>query len=170
MKTIIQAAVESGRPPLELLLDEPGRKRSKWDGKLIKAYFYEKSTDLEGHPIWVEESPDVVFSARRRKIRSLAVVEKAQEDHGKKKNPEKGVRFYAEAVLAPGAQWPTREAWMKKNRESPDDYATDDAKAQERIDSAEARAAERVANDPDLMRIVAEAEAKIKLASDRQGK
>lgn len=160
MKPIIRAAVESGRPPLELLLDEPGRERDKWDGKLIKALYLNEAFEIEGHPVWVEESPNVVFEAKRKKIRSLAVVEAAQDTHGKKKNPEKGVRFYADAKLKPGATWPTRKEWldMRAGKERP----AESGENAQRISEAEERAKARVANNPEVARIVAEAEAKLK--------
>ena len=161
MKSIIQAAVDSGRPPLELILDEPGRPRCKWDGKLIKALYLNKAFEVDGHPVWVEESPDIVFEAKRLKIRSLAVVEGAQETHSNKKNAEKGVKFYAEAKLKPGATWPTRQAWIdRKMGKVKDAEATGDDSA--RIKAAEDRARAKVEANPDLARIVAEAEAKLK--------
>lgn len=160
MADVIQAAVDSGRPPLELLLDEPGRKRGKWDGKLIKGLYLSKQFEINGHPIWVEESPDIVFEAKRRKLRSAAVTEAAEETHSKKKNPEKGVRFYAEAKLKPGAAWPTRKAWSERRAGKIADVETgNNAK---RVSEAEERAREKVAANPEVARMVAEAERKLK--------
>ena len=167
MKTIIRAAVDSGRPPLELLLDEPDRPRCKWDGKLIKALYLQEAFELEGYPIWVEESPAVSFMARRRDVRSLKAVEDAQAAHGKKKDPPNGVRFYAEAKLLPGHTWPTRAEWMKKKSQSPGEFEALDEQAEQRISEAEARAAEKVASNPEATRIIEEALARVKRASDR---
>lgn len=167
MKTIIRAAVDSGRPPLELLLDEPDRPRCKWDGKLIKALYLQEAFDLEGHPIWVEESPAVSFVARRRDVRSLKVVEDATAAHQKGKNPANGARFYAEAKLLPGQTWPTRTEWLKKKTQSPGEFAASDKVAEARIAEAEARAAEKAAANPDVARIIDEVKARVKRASDR---
>lgn len=159
MKTIIRAAVDSGRPPLELLLDEPDRRRSKWDGKLIKALYMNEAFDVEGHPIWVEESPDIIFQAKKRVFRSKAVVEAAQDTHRKKKNPEKGVTFYAKPVLKPGKKWPTRAGWLaKQNEPTPDDMK--DEKMNVRAREAEERAAAKAAANPKVQRILEQLAAK----------
>ena len=161
MKPIIQAAVDSGRPPLELILDEPDRPRCKWDGKLIKALYLNKAFEVDGYPVWVEESPDIVFEAKTLRIRSLKVVEMAQESHSNKKNPEKGVKFYAEANLKPGATWPTRKEWMDRKLGKVAD-AQKTGNDTERVQAAEERARAKVEADPEIARIVAEAEAKLK--------
>lgn len=158
MKPIIRAAVDSGRPPLELLLDEPNRKRCKWDGKLIKALYLNEAFEIEGYPVWVEESDSIFFKAKRHKIRSLAVVEAAQQTHQEKKNPEKGVRFSAEAKLKPGHKWPTRADWIKKRSGVVEDITADtDA---ERAAEAEERARAKVQQDPEVAAILAEFEEK----------
>ena len=168
MKPIIRAAVDSGRPPLELILDQPNRPRGKWDGKLIKALYLNEAFEVEGYPIWVEESPDIQFQAKAKTIRSLAVVEAAQETHGKKKHPEKGRRFYAKAVLKPGKKWPTRADWL--NRGQSQEEAVQDEKAAimaDRAREAEARAAAKVAQNPEIQRIVEDVQAKLKQRADR---
>ena len=145
---------------MELILDQPGRPRDKWDGKLIKALYLNEAFEVEGHPVWVEESPNVVFEAKRKKIRSLAAVEAAQETHGKKKNPDKGIRFYADARLKPGATWPTRQEWLDRRRAG--EGAVETGESAERVAEAEERARVKVAQNPEVARIVAEAEAKLK--------
>ncbi|QAU07380.1 tail assembly chaperone [Microbacterium phage Platte] len=163
MKPIIQAAVDSGRPPLELLLDQPNRKRGKWDGKLIKALYLNKAYEVEGYPIWVEESPDIRFEAVPRVIRSLQVVEIAQDAESKRDNPTKGKRFHAEARLRPGAKWPSRKDWEKRHRSGevvPEDGVT--VRQSKIAEDAEARAAAKVAQDPEVQKVLAEFEARRK--------
>lgn len=154
MKPIVQAAVDSGRPPLELLLNEPDRKRSKWDGMLIKGLYLAKAYEIEGYPIWVEESPDVTFKSVPRVIRSLAVVEKAQSDESKKDNPTKGKRFHAEAVLAKGAKWPTRIDW--ESRKAHGEIIPEDGVDTKVAEEAENRARAKAELDPEAQRIIAE--------------
>lgn len=170
MKPIIRAAVDSGRPPLELLLDEPDRKRCKWDGKLIKALYMNEAFEVDGYPIWVEESPDIEFRARTRTIRSAEVVEKKQNQKAGKKNQE-GKRFFAEAILKPGKKWPTRSDWLAKQRKGAPEIDPEDEKAILRAKEAEERAAARMAEataaDPELARIIADAEARLKAQSAR---
>ena len=160
MKPIIQAAVDSGRPPLELLMNQPDRKRSRLDGILIKALYLNKSYDIEGYPIWVEESPDIEFKAVPRVIRSLKVVEEAHDKESKKDNPTKGKRFHAEAVLRPGAKWPSRVDWEKRHRSGeviPEDGVT--PRLAKIAEDAEVRAAAKVAADPEVQKVLAEFEA-----------
>lgn len=153
MKPIIQAAIESGRPPLELLMDEPNRERTRLDGTLIKAYYLQKAYEIDGYPVWVEESPNVTFESKTRVIRSLAVVEAAQEAESKKKSPRAGKRFHAEAKLRPGASWPTRAEWMA-GRSGGAEYA-EDSTLVDRTREAEERAAALVAQNPEAAHIVA---------------
>ncbi|QDH48056.1 tail assembly chaperone [Microbacterium Phage DejaVu] len=170
MKPIIQAAVDSGRPPLELLLNQPDRKRSKLDGILIKALYLNKAYEIEGYPIWIEESPDIHFKAVPRVIRSLQVVEIEQERESKKDNPTKGKRFHAEAVLRPGATWPTRSDWEKRHKSGeviPEEGVT--VRQNKIAKDAEARAAAKVAQDPEVQKVLAEFEEKRKRRTGSMG-
>lgn len=155
MRSVIQAAVDSGRPPLELLLDEPGRKRCRLDGILIKALYMYNAYEIEGYPIWVEESPDITFKAVPRVIRSLKVVEIEQDKESQKKNPEKGKRFHAEAVLRKGAKWPTRREWEER-RARGEVVPEGGVNATAITAEAEERARLKAEGDPEVERIVAE--------------
>lgn len=155
MKPIIQAAVDSGRPPLELILNQPDRKRSKWDGMLIKGLYLAKAYEIEGYPIWVEESDAISFKAVPRVIRSLKVVEEAQaKESAKGERAAKGKRFHAEAVLAPGRTWPTRLEWEK--RRSNGEVIPEEGVSTKATEEAEARAKAKVEGDPEAQRIIAE--------------
>jgi hypothetical protein len=144
--------VESGLPPLALLLNEPKREYSRWDMKLIKAYYFEQSYQVEGFPIWVEESPNVQFVAKSKIIRSQAVVESAQEKESKKKNPAKGKRFYAEPVVTSGGTWPRRKDWRDSQYEKIS--AARGETDQKRAAEAEMRAAQKASNDPEIQKII----------------
>lgn len=166
MKPIIRAAIDSGRPPLELLLDDPGRKRSKWDGILIKALYLQEAYELEGYPIWIEESDAIRWEVGHRDVRSLSVVEKAQKDESGKKNPTPGRRFYAVPKLLPGRKWPTRQEWLDRRasgQTTPEDGTVD----LERIEAAEERARLKAEANPDVESIIAEFERRFKSADGR---
>lgn len=155
MKPVIQAAVDSGRPPLELLLNDPGRKRSKWDGMLIKGLYLNNAYDIEGYPIWVEESDAVSFEAKPRVIRSLKVVEEAQaKESAKGDRARKGIRFHAEAKLLPGRTWPTRKDWEQRHARG--EIIPEEGMQPRGAEEAEARAKAKVDADPEAQRIVAE--------------
>lgn len=168
MKPLIRAAVDSGRPPLELILDEPDRKRCKWDGILIKALYLQEAYELEGYPIWVEESKDIQFELRHRDVRSLSVVEAAQAAESKKENPTKGRRFYAVPKLLPGRKWPTRKAWLD-SRSNGGDTDEDGAIDIKRIQEAEERAKAKAEANPEVERIIAEFERRFKSADGSMG-
>lgn len=96
---------------------------SKWDLKLIHAYYINEMFELEGHPIHIEESPDIIWTAQRRTLRSAAAVEAEQDKLGKSKAKNHGVRVFAVPKLREGAKWPTRAEWAqgKQKVESTED-------------------------------------------------
>lgn len=140
------------------------------DGILIKALYLYKAYEVEGYPIWVEQSGDIEFKAVPTVIRSLKVVEIAQEAESKKDNPEKGKRFHAEAVLTPGAKWPTRKDWEQRRKSGeiePDGVSN--ARLSRIAEDAEARAAAKVAEDPEVQKVLAEFEARRKSRAGSMG-
>lgn len=93
--------------------------RGKWDLKLIKAYYVNQAFEIDGHPIHIEESPDIVWLAKRKTVNSLKVVEAEQERMQKNdKAKYHGVRVYAEPKLLEGRKWPTRKDWAERQKKS----------------------------------------------------
>ena len=87
---------------------------SKWDLKLVHAFYLNQAFEIDGHPIHVEESPDIIWVARRKKLRSAEVVDRENERLQKSKGKNHGIRVFAEPTLKPGAKWPTRAAWQAR--------------------------------------------------------
>ena len=137
---------------MALLMNEPQRKYSRWDMKLIKAYYFEQSYQIEGFPIWVEESPSVTFVARSRIIRSQAAVERAQDAESKKKTPTHGKRFYAEPVVTSGSTWPRRKDWHERERRKAS--VAREELSQVRTEEAEDRAREKALDSPEVQDII----------------
>lgn len=133
-------------------MNDPKREYSRWDMKLIKAYYFEQSYQVDGFPIWVEDSPNVQFVAKSKIIRSQAVVEKAQAGEGKKKNPTHGKRFYAEPVVTNGKRWPRRKDWQE--RQSQKALAARAEIEQLRAEQAEERAKQKTADNPEIQDII----------------
>lgn len=130
---------------------------------LIKGLYLANAYEVEGYPIWVEESASVTFKAVPRVIRSLQAVEIEQAKESKKDNPTKGKRFHAEAVLLPGAKWPTRKEWEERHRRGetiPEEGVT--VKSAKIVRDAEDRAREKTSQDPEALRIIAEFEERFK--------
>lgn len=137
---------------MALLLNDPKREYSRWDMKLIKAYYFEESYQVDGFPVWVEESPNVSFVARSKVIRSQAVVEAAQAAENKKKNTTHGKRFYAEPVIATGGRWPRRKDWQEKQRNNAASNLSEIQ--QRRAEGAEERAASKAADNQEVQDII----------------
>lgn len=133
-------------------MNDPKREYSRWDMKLIKAYYFEQSYQVEGFPIWVEDSPNVQFVAKSKIIRSQAVVEKAQEAENKKKRPTHGKRFYAEPIVTSGGTWPRRRDWQDKERRRASAARVEID--QKRMDAAEERAKQKAAENPEIQNII----------------
>jgi hypothetical protein len=121
---------------------------------LIKGLYLANAYEIEGYPIWVEESDAITFEAVPRVIRSLQAVEVAQAAESKKENPTKGKRFHAEARLARGRKWPTRKDWEERHRRG--EIVPEDGVVAKGLEAAEDRAREKVANDPKAQQIIAE--------------
>lgn len=109
-------------PPLALLMDDASRlgKYAKWDLKLIKAFHINEAFDINGHPPWVEESPDIIWKAKTKTLRSAKVVDAEQSRLQKSNANTDGVQVMAVPTLRPGAKWPTRQAWSDRIRLKPD--------------------------------------------------
>lgn len=137
---------------MALLLNDPKREYSRWDMKLIKAYYFEQSYQIDGFPVWIEESPNVSFVARSKIIRSQAVVEAAQAAENKKKNPTNGKRFYAEPVVTNGSAWPRRRDWQNRQHDIASFNFTE--KQQRRASEAEERASSKASSNPEIQGII----------------
>lgn len=129
-----------------MLFDDLEKKPTQWDAKLIKGLYMMEAFEVEGHPIWIEESPDIEFKAVPRDIRSLEAIEKKQEAESKKKNPRKGRRFIAIAKLKNSeSKWPTRAAWIEANRKKREGKPSEvsEKKIIDRDNAAEERAKQK---------------------------
>jgi hypothetical protein len=98
------------------LFNDPSRRDvwSRWDLKLVQAYHVNLTFEVEGHPIHVEESPDIIWKAVRKKLRSAEAVDREADRLKKSKGKNHGVRIMAVPELRDGATWPTRAAWAKR--------------------------------------------------------
>lgn len=122
LKPIIKAAIKSGVPPMALITDDPTRTENcKWDLKLIKAYYINQAFEIDGHPIHIEESKDIIWTAKRKLLRSAEAVDREQERLEKSKAKNHGIRIVATPNLKPGATWPTRASWLAQKESAIDD-------------------------------------------------
>lgn len=110
------------------------KKYSIWDYRLIKGLYNYDSYEVDGYPAHIQDSPDVSFVADKKIIRSQAAVERRENAYMKSlkdRDREPGLRFYPKMVLADGAKFPSRKAWLEglRARESGDS----DAQKREKI-------------------------------------
>lgn len=79
--------------------------------------------EVEGWPVWIDQSPRVAFSAKTRKSKSAEALERAQWQEQKKaekaKNyvPNFGARYYAVPTTMDGGPMPTKREWIKEQQE-----------------------------------------------------
>ena len=107
-------------------MDDPSRSAyCKWDLKLIKAYYINQAFDIDGHPPWVEDSPDIIWKTRKKTMRSAKAVEDEQDRLGKSNGNTNGVRVMPVPTLRKGAKWPTRKEWSERLSRSPEDLEDD---------------------------------------------
>lgn len=111
---------------MALIMDDLGgeRKYCKWDSKLIKAYYLHEAYDIDGHPPWVHESPDISWTTKRKKLRAAEVVEAEQERLQNGNSSNHGVRIMAIPKLRDGAKWPTRKSWEERMAAKAEDGAS----------------------------------------------
>lgn len=148
--------MDSGLSPLGLASNRPDRKRDRWDAQLIKGLYLLESYEVEGFPVWWEESERVGFRAKKKLIRSKQVVDKAQAAAAKSNGENHGIIHYAEPYLKRGSGWPTMAEW--KSKQSQNETVSDEdgeAKVSAQSAGAEERAAEAVKNNPELQAILA---------------
>lgn len=127
-------------------MDDPSRREyCKWDLKLIKAFYINKAFEVDGHPIHIEESPDIAWVAETRTLRSAAAVDALQERLSNSKSKNHGVRVVAVPKLREGATWPTRSAWHESMSQKSSAAAVGDQKLKSVAIQQEARAAAKLA-------------------------
>lgn len=138
--------MESRIPPTALLLEDTGRTSyTFWDHRLIKALYAKDNWEVEGYPIWVEESRNVSFRAETKIIRSRSAVDRKEKALNKihKEGLPPGMTIYPKAVLKDGESWPRRSDWLAAKAEGRATDVVDEdksAKFAQRARDAEERA------------------------------
>lgn len=152
MRPIIRAAIESKIPPLSLLFEDTKRKYSFWDYRLIKALYINESIEVDGYPIYVRESKNIIPVPRKVYDPISTALEIAQERDLKRRThkngvmPDHGARWIVDLQLREGASWPTRQEWVDSRREKPAPDAAVQEQESQRAQEAEERATERIRN------------------------
>lgn len=122
LKPCIRAAIDSGRPPAAVILEDSSRTEwCDWDYRIVKAFYLLEQYEIEGWPIWYDESPDVTFLAKKRTSKAAAALEKAQHADQKRRTdkqgnvrPAFGERWYVVPEIREGGKRPTMEDWASK--------------------------------------------------------
>jgi hypothetical protein len=161
----IRAGVKSGLPPLALLKSDPEQKRSTWDMRLISAMFIIESYDMDGYPVWIQESRNVVFQVQRKIIPSLAAMDLAEKAASKKTEQIPGERMFAVPRTRDGKRMPRREDWLaaRRGESHTAEFAGQEEikKLEQRATEAEERAQQKMfemmASDPEFRAMFAKA-------------
>lgn len=145
LKPIIKAAIKSGIPPMAMLTDNPTRtEHCKWDLKLIKAYYINQAFEIDGHPIHVEESRSIAWTAKRKKLRSAEAVDKEQELMQRSKSKHHGIRVVAVPTLRDGHKWPTRRSWLEEKAQNQAESDSGSEKLKNVTEAQEERARQKM--------------------------
>lgn len=106
-----------------MLLGQKRRRWNRWDDKLLMAHYMLSDYEVEGWPIWVDNSERVSFDAKKRTSKSGAAIERAQwlaeKAQSKKKGdtaPPFGQRFYAVPKTVDGKPMPRRKEWLEEQQ------------------------------------------------------
>lgn len=138
-----------------MLANDPKRKKyTAWDLKLVRAYHDREHWNVNGYPIWVEESKSVEFVGKSKVIRSKEAVDIAERAYHKrlevKNGPSKptrpGITFYPEMRVRAGHSYPRFEDWAKERANAqPTADDTRSEKLRRRQEEAEERARAKLA-------------------------
>lgn len=144
LRPYIKTSIATGQPVTALLLHEPNRARTKWDDLIITASHLLEQYEVDGWPVWIEESPRVVFEGKFRVSKSIAAIEKKQwemrENKGKNdKRPKFGRQFYSVPKTLDGGPLPTRAEWLEMREKKTNVKKLSDGREV------------KIAADPDLM-------------------
>jgi hypothetical protein len=119
MVPVIRTAISFGKPPLQLLLEDPSHvDLTRWDLKLINAFSMLETYSVDGQPIWYEEDETVEFVPVKKKYRAAYALEKAQDRDQKARTDAKGnvrpafgERWHVEPKFL--GERPTFEGWLR---------------------------------------------------------
>lgn len=104
------------------ILDDPTHKKfAKWDIRIANAYHLMKSFEVNGYPVWIDQSPRVSFETKERKSRSQEQLDRWQFKERKrleKKNaqPKFGVAPYVVPKVMDDGPMPTKREWVEAQR------------------------------------------------------
>jgi hypothetical protein len=113
---MIAAAIDSGLPPVAVILDQPERGWTVMDTRLIKAYHIKEQYGQ--FPPWIDQSDRVSFEVRSFTSRSAAAMERMQAkvDKSKARSKAYGKKYYIVAEVNDGGQMPTPAEFYEEKR------------------------------------------------------
>ena len=111
----IRAAISIGKPPLALVLEEPGRDWTRWDFRLVKGLIiHDETITSSGVPIYWDRSERVDFEVGVAYSKSKAALDRAEEKEEKSKSKSYGKVFYPIPRTVDGGPMPTMEEWLEE--------------------------------------------------------
>lgn len=119
----IQAAIDTGQTPTSMILSDPSA--TEWqeiDYKLIKAHYLKIGFMAGSYPVWIDQSPRVMFEAKSFISKSEAAVEQAQSNSSS--SNIKGQRWYAIPRVMDGGSMPTMREYLEEQQRKRNDQST----------------------------------------------
>lgn len=108
-----------------MILDDPKHTEwTKWDVRIANAYQMLLDFEVDGQPIWIDQSPRVNFVLGTRKSKSAAALERAQYNEQKRADkmgnnytPKFGEKLYVTPVTIDGGPMPSKREWVKAQQD-----------------------------------------------------
>lgn len=121
LQSYLKASISYQQPPLKFILEDPEHVVwNMWDVRIANAYQMMLDYQVEGWPVWVDQSERVNFEVKTRKSRSAAALEKAQfleqnkAEKAKNYVPPFGKRMYVVPSTVDGGPMPTKREWLEQ--------------------------------------------------------
>jgi hypothetical protein len=122
MRLRVESSVAYGKPPVQFILGDPSWKKwTKWDIAIGNAYHMLAHYEVNGYPVWIDQSPRVVFERKERKSRSQEQLDRYQHDERKRMEkkgakPKFGISPYVVPRTVDGGPLPTKEEWLEAQK------------------------------------------------------
>lgn len=96
-----------------MILSEPSATTwTRMDYSLIKAHYLKAGFMTGAYPVWIDQSPRVMFNAKSFISKSEAAIAQAEKRNAE--HPIPGMRWYAVPEVADGGKMPTMREYLEE--------------------------------------------------------
>lgn len=109
--------MKSNLPPLAVIFDDPDRKWTFWDTRLIKAMELHAELTAGGIPVYWDKSERVRFEVKSTVSKYKAALDRAEEKAREGEAKNYGKSFYAVPITIDGGPLPSLEEYLEQERQ-----------------------------------------------------